>query len=325
MAELTGAVGQVAQGAEEQRGLLVDAAALGSQVASSATDMSADANEVASAASEASSVAKSGAERVGKTIDNIHRLKASIDGAGEAVAELGTRSKEIGKIVGVIRDIAAQTDLLALNAAIEAARAGEHGAGFAVVADEVRSLAARATAATKDISKLIVDVQEGVSQAVTAMNSGAADMQTGIGSASEAGEALTQILGSVEAVDERIRGIASRAVELRTSGERMVEQLESIRQVADQNSAAAEGMRTLSIGVEEAAGSIAAIAEENSASAEETSASAEAMSAQVEEIHASTVELGNMADALRTAIARFRLSSEDAAGDDLEEEERRAA
>ena len=70
-------------------------------------------------------------------------------------------------------------------------------------------------------------------------------------------------------------------------------------------------MRTLSTGVEEAAGSIAAIAEENSASAEETSASAEAMSAQVEEIHASTVELGNMADALRSAIARFRLTSED--------------
>ena len=311
MAELSTAVGQVAQGAEAQRELLEDAAGLSRQVASSASGMSTDASEVAAAAAQASDVAKGGPDRVGKTIENIHRLKSSIDGAGAAVSELGARSNEIGKIVGVIRDIAAQTDLLALNAAIEAARAGEHGAGFAVVADEVRSLAARATTATKDISQLILDVQEGVSQAVTAMNSGAADMQTGIGSASEAGEALTQILGSVEAVDERIRGIAQRAVELQTSGERMVEQLDSIRQVADQNSVAAEGMRTLSTGVEEAAGSIAAIAEENSASAEETSASAEAMSAQVEEIHASTVELGNMADALRSAIARFRLTSED--------------
>src|SRR5690606_31261648 len=154
--------------------------------------------------------------------------------------------------------------------------------------------------------------QDGVSRAVTAMNSGAADMQTGIGSASEAGEALAQILGSVDAVDERIRGIATRAAELRSSGEQMVQQLESVREVSDQNSTAAEGMRTLSTGVEEAAGSIAAIAEENSASAEETSASAEAMSAQVEEIHASTVELGNMADALRAVIARFRLGDETA-------------
>ncbi|MCA9850130.1 MAG: HAMP domain-containing protein [Dehalococcoidia bacterium] len=313
MAELSGAVSQVAAGAEEQRELLEEAASLGQQVAGSASGMSSDAHEVAVAASMASDVAKSGAERVGRTVDNIHRLKTSMDGAGEAVSELGARSSEIGKIVGVIRDIAAQTDLLALNAAIEAARAGEHGAGFAVVADEVRSLAARATAATKDISKLILDVQEGVERAVNAMHAGATEMQTGIGSASEAGEALSQILGSVEAVDERIRGIAQRATELQTSGERMVEHLQSIRAVADQNSEAAEGMRNLSVGVEEAAGSIASIAEENSASAEETSASAEAMSAQVEQIHASTVELGNMADALRSAIARFRLVPVDGA------------
>ena len=322
MMELSGAVTQVAHGAEEQRELLVEAANLSQQVAESAAGMSTDASEVASAASDASGVAKSGADRVNKTIDNIHRLKASIDSAGTAVSELGARSNEIGKIVGVIRDIAAQTDLLALNAAIEAARAGEHGAGFAVVADEVRSLAARATSATKDISQLVIVVQEGVERAVTAMNSGAADMQTGIGSASEAGEALATILESVEAVDERIRGIADRAVELRTSGERMVEQVQSVRQVADQNSAAAEGMRILSTGVEEAAGSIAAIAEENSASAEETSASAEAMSAQVEQIHASTVELGNMADALRATISRFRLGEEtpSAVSDEFEEE-----
>ncbi|MGE3961699.1 MAG: methyl-accepting chemotaxis protein [Dehalococcoidia bacterium] len=316
MAELSASVAQVASGAVQQRELVNDAAGLSQLVASSASEMSSDASDVAQAASTASDVAKDGAERVGKTIDNIHRLKSSIDGAGTAVAELGARSSEIGKIVGVIRDIAAQTDLLALNAAIEAARAGDHGAGFAVVADEVRSLAARATAATKDITKLILDVQEGVERAVEAMNSGAADMQTGIGSASEAGEALAQIRESVDAVDGRIRGIAHRAAELQASGERMVEQLQSIRAVADQNSEAAEGMRELSTGVEDAAASIAAIAEENSASAEETSASAEAMSAQVEEIHTSTLELGHMADALRNAIARFHLAADDDEADE---------
>ena len=115
---------------------------------------------------------------------------------------LAEQSREIGKVLDVIRAIAEQTNLLALNAAIEAARAGEHGRGFAVVADEVRSLAARTSQATLEIVEVVRKNHDLSLSAVSSMQSSLSRTGLGVELANEAGEVILEIQqGSRHVVD----------------------------------------------------------------------------------------------------------------------------
>ena len=120
------------------------------QTSAALEEMSSLTKRNAEASSEANQVMESANSSTRQANSAMEDLIASM-------AELSDASKETGKIIKTIDEIAFQTNLLALNAAVEAARAGEAGAGFAVVADEVRSLAMRAAEAAKNTASLIED------------------------------------------------------------------------------------------------------------------------------------------------------------------------
>ena len=126
-------------------------------VASASDQMTASINEIASRVDESSVVARTAVEEVTK--------------ATNVISTLSDASQAIGRIVGLIQDIAEQTNLLALNATIEAARAGEAGRGFAVVASEVKELAAQTGKATEEISGQINAIQSNIANAVDAIGS----------------------------------------------------------------------------------------------------------------------------------------------------------
>ncbi len=157
--------------------------------------------------------ANKGAESVRLTIAGINEIQEVTREAREVIDRLGSQMEAVGKILTVIVDVAEQTNLLALNAAIIAAAAGEHGKGFAVVADEIKDLADRTSTSTKEIAGLIRSVQTDSRRAIDAMKRGTGAVKRGVDIAHSAGEALKQILQSVQQVNDMANDIATSTAE----------------------------------------------------------------------------------------------------------------
>lgn len=126
-------------------------------VANGATEQAAAVQETSASTSQIAAMAQRNVQDTRSAVAMMGKAEAAVSEANErlratveAMKEIRSSTEQIGKILGVIEEIAFQTNILALNAAVEAARAGEAGAGFAVVADEVRSLAQRSAQAARD-------------------------------------------------------------------------------------------------------------------------------------------------------------------------------
>ncbi len=190
------------------------------QVATAITEMASTVKEVASsaesaagAAREAQGEADAGRSVVNDTLGVIDTLAQEVEQAASVINRLEDDSEAIGTVLDVIRNIADQTNLLALNAAIEAARAGEQGRGFAVVAEEVRSLASRTQQSTQEIQDMIQRLQAGAQEAVEVMHAGVETTRDTVTSAKQAGDALGNIVGRVQVINDMNNQIASAAEE----------------------------------------------------------------------------------------------------------------
>ncbi len=128
------------------------------------------------------------------------QVAESVTQSAQVVSALERESEKIAAIVGVIKEIADQTNLLALNAAIEAARAGEQGRGFAVVADEVRKLAERTAQSTVEIASTVDVVRNGIQSGVSRMETGVQLVNTESADVAEAGETIATLQNYAEQV-----------------------------------------------------------------------------------------------------------------------------
>jgi methyl-accepting chemotaxis protein len=229
-----------AQSAETQKGQAAQVAGAMQQMSDTVHGVSENSNRAAQASRQAADTAREGGTIVEDSLAKMRVIAESVRATAKKVEELGKSSDQIGRIIGVIDEIADQTNLLALNAAIEAARAGEQGRGFAVVADEVRKLAERTTSATKEVAQMVQGIQSETKIAVAAMHDGTEQVQTGVQTTARAGDSLKQIINMSEQVGEMIAHIATAATQQSSATEQVNQNVEQITRLVNESSTGAQ-------------------------------------------------------------------------------------
>ncbi|MGQ5524785.1 methyl-accepting chemotaxis protein [Chitinimonas sp. PSY-7] len=228
-------VSKIAQASATQSEAVAGAASAVEELSASIMNGANSSNNAKDQCVQSNKTANDGSDVIRQSIGNMNSIATEVGMTARTIEALGEQSAAISNVVGVIRDVAEQTNLLALNAAIEAARAGEAGRGFAVVADEVRNLAARSATASNEIASFASAIRSAADDAVNRMQATVRIVESGRQNTDAASETIERIQQGSAGVAKIIEAIADTLTEQRTASQLLTQHLESISGMSEAN------------------------------------------------------------------------------------------
>jgi methyl-accepting chemotaxis protein len=234
---------ELASGSSQQAAAVVEITATMEELARTAAQIATNAASQAELAAKAEESGNVGAGAVEEALRGVEEVQKRISGIATRADTLGTRSREIYKVLDLINEIAQETHILSLNAGIEAAAAGEHGRRFSVVAEEVRRLAQRSRESVESVRDLLDEFAASIRATIVATEEGGKDAAGVLARARAAAAAIDELRGALSDTASAAREISLATEQQRTASDQVVMTLKEVSQVIQRM---ADGLRNFS-------------------------------------------------------------------------------
>ena len=222
--------------AEETRNTLLSV----EQMSQSIQAVAANASQAEQIADDTYNTVLASATNMDSTVDSILILRTTVGETSKKMKRLGESSQKISQAVSFIEEIALRTNILAINATVEAGRAGEYGRGFTIVAEQVAELAEQSAAATKEIAKVVAEIQTETQGVNSAMESGTSQVVETTRLIESTRTSLDKVLEKSRTIDQLMKSISQSTVSQAGTSRNVTNLMQKIAQLSETTSQSSE-------------------------------------------------------------------------------------
>jgi len=236
--EIVAAAEQQSSGASQQASSVGETTATLEELSATARQIAENSEVQAGMAESTLKNAEESLKVMAETEAVMSNIRQRTESSAVKIMALGEKSQKIGKVLGIINDIAAETKMLSLNAAIEASRAGEAGKGFSVVAGEIRKLAENVVKSTGSIEEMLREIQAAANMSVMASEENVKIVATGVHELAGVKTALEEIIHLAEQSTDAAKEVSMTTGQQKTASEQTALAMREISEVTRQMAAA---------------------------------------------------------------------------------------